>query len=119
MTAVWGEIKLFNVVVEVVLFEKGLQFLLGGEFDPTGAVDVHVPSARLLSVLPAFQFTNPTGRQRLVLKLEHFGQMGGPPANFDAVATASTVMVTPSPAHTHCCGGRGNSSGGGVSADPG
>ena len=119
MPTIRCKVKLFYVIIEVIFLEKRLQFLLRGKFDPTGAVDINIPSTGLLTVLTALQFSDPTRGQRLVLKLEHFGQMGGPPANFDAIATASTVMVTPSPSHTHCCGGRGNSRGGGVSADPG
>ena len=118
MSAVGCEIKLFNVIIEVVLFEKGLQFLLGGKFDPAGAVYVNVPSARLLSVLPTFQLTNPTRGQSLVLELEHFGQMGGTPPYFDPITAAATVVVTPTPTHTHCRGGSRYSRCSGVSSDP-
>ena len=98
MPTVGREVKFLDVVVEVVLLEEGFEFLLGGEFDSARTVDVNVPATSLLTVLATFQLANPSRRQRLVLELEHFRQVGRPTTDLHPVA-ATAVVVTSTTTH--------------------
>ena len=62
MSTIGCEVKLFNVIVELVLLKEGFQLLLGSKLHPTGAVDVDIPSASLLAMLTTFQLSYPTRR---------------------------------------------------------
>lgn len=75
-----GEVEVFRVILEIVLLEEASQLLPAGELDPARAVDVHVPPASLLTVLPLLQLTDPPVGQRVVRELQNFGQMGWSPA---------------------------------------
>ncbi len=86
------EVEVLRVVGEVVLLEEPLELLPGRELDPARAVDVYVPPALLLAVLPLLQLAHPAGGQRLVGELEHLGQVRRATADLD-VAVAVPVPV--------------------------
>ena len=73
VSAVWCEVKLLNVIVELVLLKEGFQLFLGGKFDPARAIYVDVPSASLFAMFATFQLSNPARWQCFILELEHFG----------------------------------------------
>ena len=66
VSAVGGEVKVFRVVLKVVLLEKAPQFLSRCKLDSTGTIDVHVPPAGLLPVLPLLQLPEPAVGQCVV-----------------------------------------------------
>jgi len=79
VSAIWGEVKIFRVVLKVVLFKEISQFLPRSELHPTGAVNIDVPAAGLLAVLALLQLADPAVGQRVVAELEDFRQVGRPP----------------------------------------
>ena len=83
VTAIRGEVKVVDIVGQVVFLAEAFQLLFAGKLDPTGAVDVHVPPPRLLAMLPLLQPPRPALGQGLVNLLEFLGQVGGPAPNFD------------------------------------
>ena len=64
--AVWGEVKVFRVVLKVVFLEKAPQLLPRCKLDSTGTIDVHIPPTGLLPVLPLLQFPEPAMGQCVV-----------------------------------------------------
>ena len=80
VAAIWREVKILRVIVEVVLLEELLQLLNRAEPDATRTVDIDVPPARLLPVLPLLQHPDPSGRQCLVAEFQYFGQASRPSA---------------------------------------
>jgi len=66
VAAVWGEVKVFRVVLKVVLLKKAPQFLSRCKLDSTGTIDVDVPPTGLLPVLPLLQLPEPSVGQCVV-----------------------------------------------------
>ena len=57
------EVKIIQVVVEFVLFQKFLQLLLAGNSDAARSEKMDIPSACLFTILPAVDPFGPTRRQ--------------------------------------------------------
>jgi hypothetical protein len=80
VSAIWGEVKIFRIILKAVLFKEAPQFLPTRKLYSTRTVDIHVPPARLLTVLPLLELADPAVGQGAVREFENFGQMGWPPS---------------------------------------
>ena len=78
VAAIWREVKILRVIVEVVLLEELLQLLPRGELEAARAVDVDIPPTGLLPMLPLLEPPDPAGRQCLVAEFQYFGQVSRP-----------------------------------------
>ena len=66
VSAIWGKVKIFWVILKVVLLEEISKFLARGKLDTAWTVDINVPPPSLLAVLPLLQLPEPAVGQRVV-----------------------------------------------------
>ena len=75
MSTIWGEVEVFRIILEVVLFKKVSKFLPRGKLDTTRTVDVDIPSSCLFTMLSLFQFPYPAMWQGVITEFENLGQV--------------------------------------------